>query len=226
MNPPPFSTQVAEVAPAVPEQRRRGHGGCVPGDRIVRQVHGIDAWCAALTSRQELLLGPGGSRNGRLNGARRLDVLHRAQEALVAMTARGLARDPSPTQYGARTAVVAHSHPWFRDRVCALLTAHGLEIVVCTDNGADALGAIIAEQCDLVIVGDRLAMMTGVDLLAEATLFSPSSVRIVQGDGERSVDLLAAGAHAVLPRSVPAAALVERVAHLLALAAAGLGVMS
>lgn len=144
--------------------------------------------------REALLSGPGGSRDDRMDGARRLAVLRRTHAAVAASAARELARLPAPMRRPAPTAVVAHHHPWFRDKACALLAEHGFKVLERTENGADALGAIIAEQPDLVLVGDRLTMMTGADLLSETALFSPLSVRLAQADQ--------AGAHAVLLRQL------------------------
>ena len=202
------------VPPSPPPARRRGNA--LSGDRIVRQVAGIVAWNAAMRLRREFLGSADGSQDGQLGRVRRLEVLRRTHEAIVAATARELARDPSPMLAAGPTAVVAHSHQWFGDKVCELLAAHGFDIVERTDNAADALGAIVAEQPDLVLVGDRLAMMTGADLLADTALFSPLSVRVAQADDHHA--LQAAGAHTVLPRQVAPADIANDAARLVAAA--------
>lgn len=209
----PSATPVDEASSgAVPAQRRR----CLapmPCGRIVRQVDGIDAWNRA--RRQEALRGSsGGSRDEQLDRARRLDVLRRTHAAVLAATARELVRPPAPMLWAAPTVVVAHHHLWFRDTVCALLAEHGFDVLERTDNGADALGAIIAEQPDLVLVGDRLAMMTGADLLSETARFSPLSVRLAQADLAGTSTLTANGADPVLLRQVPLADLVDDAARL------------
>lgn len=43
-------------------------------------------------------------------------------------------------------AVVAHHHEWFVDKVSEGLRDAGVHVVGSTDNGADALGMVVAEQ--------------------------------------------------------------------------------
>lgn len=74
-----------------------------------------------------------------------------------------------------------------------------------TDNGADALGVVIAEQPDVLFIGDRLAMTTAPALLAEAALFAPRTVLVAQSEHGEERALLHAGACAVLPRLLPTA---------------------
>ena len=62
-------------------------------------------------------------------------------------------------------------------RLAALLEEHGVLVLDSTDDGADALGAVVAEQPDIVLSGDRLAMMSGQVLLDETRLFSPQTRR-------------------------------------------------
>ena len=208
---------------AKPTRSRLGAGPSAPaelsaplGARIARQVHGIDAWLASVRLRTSVLA-PGSSAAGAApDAARRSEVLRRTTAAMAAMTARELARAPGPLRLAVPTAVVAHSHEWFADTVCALLASHGFDVVERTDDAAQALGAVIAEQPDLVLVGARLAAMTGAELLAETALFSPLSVRIAQADEEQAPALAAAGAAAVMPRHLPPADVADDAARLVA----------
>jgi CheY-like chemotaxis protein len=186
----------------------------LPVERIARQVRGIDTWTTARRLREELLTGAGVSRDEQMARARRLDVLRRTQAAIIETTARRLAQEPSQVWSTTPTVVVAHRHPWFLDRVCTLLAGQGVEVVTRTDNGADALGAVVAEQPDLLLVGDRLAMMTCADLLSEAALFSPRTARVAQTEHED--DVVAAVADAVFARRIPPADVVDHLARLVA----------
>lgn len=46
-------------------------------------------------------------------------------------------------------------------------------VLVSTDNVAEALGAVVAEEPDIVLVGGRPAVMHGRALLAECRLHAP-----------------------------------------------------
>lgn len=78
------------------------------------------------------------------------------------------------------TAVIAHRHAWFTDRLAMLLGGYGVTVLECTDNGAEALGAVIAEQPDVLLVGDRLEMMPGHELLAQARLHAGNTLLAAQ----------------------------------------------
>lgn len=186
----------------------------LPADRILRQVQSIDAWNAAYRLRKQSLLGAAASREDRLEVACRLDALQRTHAAVAKVAERRLATEPGPMLTAVPTAVVAHGHPWFADKVCALLSQHGAEIVGRTDNGADALGAVIAEQPDLLLVGDRLAMTTGADLLSDAALFSPRTVTVAHANGEHAPFLQAAGADEAFLRQHPPADVAHGAARL------------
>lgn len=73
-----------------------------------------------------------------------------------------------------------------------------------TDNGADAVGLVVAEQPDLVLVEDTLAMLPGLEVIREVRRFSPDTVVVAQAAyGDRVGQLLDAGATTVITRSVP-----------------------
>jgi CheY-like chemotaxis protein len=77
------------------------------------------------------------------------------------------------------------------------------------ENGAEALGVVVAEQPDVLLTGDRLAMMTGWDLLAQARLYAPGTVLAVQASDEQQADSHAALADAVFLRHVPPAVVAD-----------------
>ena len=89
-----------------------------------------------------------------------------------------------------------------------------MSVLVCTDNGAEALGAIVTEQPDLVLVGDPLAMMSGRTLLAEAALYSPSSLLAAQAPDQDQADALGDAADAVFLRCHPPAVVADSLVQL------------
>lgn len=149
-----------------------------PGDRVVRQVRAIDAWNARRREQEEQLRACV-SRDERLGVARRVDALHRAHQAIAAMTADELAQEQALRPL-VPTAVIAHRHAWFADKLAVLLAARGVHVIACTENGADALGAVVAGQPDLVLAGDRLVMISGDQLLTETRLHAPGATRALQ----------------------------------------------
>ena len=64
-----------------------------------------------------------------------------------------------------------------------------MTVLVSTDNAADALGVVIAEQPDIVLVGDRLAMLPVDVLLTQVRRFAPDALLAVAAS-----DLQRAGA--------------------------------
>lgn len=178
------ATRAPTAAEIIPAQARP-YRTVSPGDWVLRQVQAVDAWNAARRLRESLLDGAGGSRLGREVASRHADVLRRTHAAIVSRTAGELAGPVGPMLFHTPTAVVAHRHAWFAEKVTGLLEAQGVTVVECTDNGADALGAIVAEQPDVVLVGERLEMMTGQTLLSETHVFAPCTLRTVQADNQR-----------------------------------------
>lgn len=176
-----------------------------PAERTLRQVQGIDAWNADRRVREDLHPAGCDSRDYRQDASRRLDILRRTHQAFVSRTAKGLAASGEDlTRSRALTVIIAHRHARFVQNVTAALMAHGVTVLVSTDNGPDALGAVVAEQPDVVLVGDQLAMMTGDDLLAETRLFAPLTVRAVQVNGQQQPDVRAAEVDALfLPHHPP-----------------------
>lgn len=145
-------------------------------DRLVRQIQNTDAWITARREREQALNAPGLSRNQRMEADRELEVLRRTHDAIKGRCARGLANQVEWMRPPGPTAVIAHRHAWFVDRLVQLLGRYGVTVLECTDNGAQALGAVIAEQPDVLLVGDGLAMMPGRALLAQARLHAENTL--------------------------------------------------
>jgi CheY-like chemotaxis protein len=184
---------------------------------VTRQVEAIDAWNVAREQRQALYETPrGGTREARLDAARRLDVLRRVHEAMLARTGDFLARHPGPLQWPLpRRAVVAHRQEWFVNQTTAALREHGITAVAATDNGADALGFVVAEQPDLLLVEDKLVMLSGIELVAEAAIFAPHTIVAAQVRNNDDVaSMLDAGARLAFARQVPPADMAKALAEM------------
>jgi CheY-like chemotaxis protein len=175
--------------------------------RLVRQIEAIDVWNRVRREREHALRTSSSSREARMDVDRRVDVLHRAHGALLEHTASVLAADPSPMVLPALgSAVIAHGHEWFVRKVSEALSAQGVTVVVAGGNGADALGVVVAEQPDLLLVGETLAMLTGEELVAEAAALAPQTAVVAQvQQGDRVGRMLEAGARTAFARQVPPA---------------------
>ena len=194
----------AGLSPTFPGQSRR-HITASVENRIVRQVEAIDAWNCARRKRQAALDRVSMSRLDREAADRQAEAMSRTQQAIATCTARGLAREAVPMVLPRATAVIAHRHAWFAEKVAALLAGHGVNVVGWTDNGAEALGFVIAEQPSIVLAGDRLAMIPGDVLLSEVRLFAPATLRALQVSDPQQADAWRTRADAVFLRQHPPA---------------------
>ncbi|MEX2291259.1 MAG: hypothetical protein WD794_13160 [Mycobacteriales bacterium] len=191
-----------------------------PTDRIVRQVLAVDAWIAARRDLERQLRAPGRSRDERMDVERQVEALRRTHDAIKGCCARGLDAEIEPFHQPGPTAVVAHRHPWFAEKLSLNLGVLGVAVLACTDNGPEALGAVLAEQPDVLLAGDRLAMMTGMDFLAECRVYAPETLLAVQASDEQQADAHRALSDTVFLRHVPPAAVAEALVALLQIAAA------
>lgn len=191
-----------------------------PRDEVelsVAQLRALSTWHEAHRAAQDAARERAGSREHRMDQDRRLDVLRAQHAALVRCTEQALLRAGWPIRDAVPLrAVVAHRNEWFRERVCGELQRHGVVVVHRTDNGAEAVGTSVAEQPDLVLVEDRLALQPGPDVVREVRRYAPWAVVAAQVATDDGVpDLLAAGAHAAFPRRVPPAEVADELARLL-----------
>jgi CheY-like chemotaxis protein len=195
-----------------------------PATLVARQVEAIDAWNVAREQRQALYEAPRGvAREARLDAARRLDVLRRVHEAMLARTGDFLARRPGPLQWPLpRRAVIAHRQEWFVNQLNTALREHGITAVAATDNGADALGIVVAEQPDLLLVEDKLVMLSGIELVAESAIFAPHTVVAAQVRSNDDIaSMLDAGAGLAFARQLPPADVAKALAEMVNGPAAG-----
>ena len=189
---------------------------CPPNERdlVARQLEAVDAFHRArrLAERTERVAGR--SREMRLDASRRLDVLRREHDALVARSQQQLTSSLRKAPPGCRV-VLAHRNEWFVGVVADLVRARGLDVVAELDNGADAVGTVVAEQPDLLLVEDALAMLPGEQVVREVVKFSPSTLVVAQvAYGDRVGDLLDAGADAVVTRQVPPREVAQKMCEL------------
>ena len=176
-------------------------------DELLRaQLAAIDAWNAA---RHKALAEDvvARSRELRIDVARRVEVIRQEHQALLARTLHHLRT--SARLVGTRRvprAVVVHRNEWFRDRVMRGLGDGGVEVVASLDNGADGVGVVIADQPDLLLVEDKLAMVDGAEVIRKALIYSPHTISAAQvADDEGIASLLDAGARTAFTRRVPPA---------------------
>ena len=169
------------------------------------QISAIDRWNSARRVAEAAAQSAARSREARLDLSRRMDISRREHAALVSRTddhLRASARTLATT--APRRAVLVHRHEWFRERVARSLHERGIHVVAQLDNGADAVGVVIAEQPDLLLVEDSLAMLSGEEVLRSVSTYAPATVSAAQvAHDDRMGALLDAGAHAVWVRRVP-----------------------
>jgi hypothetical protein len=145
------------------------------------------------------------SREMRMDVARSLEVLRREHDAVVARAHEQLRVTGSLLQGTAeRRVVIAHRNEWFVGKVAHALRDRGLLVVAQVDNGADAVGIAVAEQPDLLVVEDTLAMVPGEQVVRDVREYCPHTLVAAQvAHGDRVGTLLQAGAAAVFTRQVP-----------------------
>ena len=173
---------------------------------MLDQLRGIEAWTRAHPVAVDDLQ-PGISREQRLDLARRRDVVARQREALLTWTARQLRDSGEPLHSLAPVRVVlAHRNAWFRSKVVAGLQDSGISVVAEPENGADAVGIVVAEQPDVLLLEDKLPMVSGLELCREVPRWAPRTVLAVQVAEEWQVGpFLEAGAATVFTRRTPPA---------------------
>jgi CheY-like chemotaxis protein len=181
-----------------------------------QQLHAVARFHRARHMREEAAAAAARSRELRMDAARSMDVLRRQHQAVVAHAHEQLrASGQLLCTTAERRVVVAHRNEWLVGKVVRGLEERGVQVVARTDNGADAVGLVVAEQPDLVLVEDTLAMLPGVDVIREVRRFSPETVVVAQAaHGDRVGQLLDAGATTVFTRSIPPQELTRSVLRL------------
>ncbi|MCW2599811.1 MAG: transcriptional regulator [Frankiales bacterium] len=190
----------------------------VSGERTVLgllqdRIDGLTAWHTAARSRELADRARKDSRELRLDARRRLEALHRVNDALITRSEAATAEAERRLDVSTPRAVVIHRQAWMREKLAAGLVQEGLLVVAVVEDGADGLGICIAEQPDVVVLEDRLPSMTSLDVLRALRQFAPRTVVTAQVESDASTrPLIDAGATAVFSRRVPPALLCQEVA--------------
>lgn len=152
-----------------------------------------------------------------MDSARQLDVVRRQHEALVSRAHEQLRRsDELLRGTAARRAVLAHRNEWFGGKVAQMIEDHGIAVVARIDNGSDAIGVAVAEQPDLLLVEDTLAMVPGEQVVREVREYSPETLITAHvGHRDRVGLFLDGGAAHVFTRRVPPVDVVNGMARLI-----------
>jgi CheY-like chemotaxis protein len=186
-------------------------------DLFRQQLAAIERWHAARRATQEAAQRTTASREARMDLARRLDVIRAEHRAIVERTDAQLRSSVELLRRATpRRAILVHRSSWFTDKVLSDLGLRHIEVVATLTNGAEAVGAVIAEQPDLLLVEDSLPMMSGEDVVREVRRFAPlTRIGAQVAYDDRIAAMLEAGAHSACTRRVPPADVAAALAGLL-----------
>lgn len=171
--------------------------------RLVRQLYALDAWNAFRQQRERQLTAADLSRDEQMFARFEIESMLRTHAAVLERVALALASAGDGAGSPSPTVVIAHRSLWFGDRVRQALEASGMQVLECTDNGAAALGVIIAEQPDCVFASDRLAMVSGEQLVAQATWYAPLTQLFVHAEESPEASFQRAGCVVLTSRHRP-----------------------
>lgn len=178
---------------------------------VQAQLAAIESYNKARRASEAAAASTGMTREMRLDLSRRMEARRREQAAVIARADQHL--HESGQVLGAREgvrAVIAHRNAWLRDKVAARLGEHGVIVVGAFEDGADASGAMVVEQAELLLVEDRLPTLPGVDVVRRVRAFSPLTVvgaHVLDSSGVPP--FTDAGAQAVFTRRVPPAEIAD-----------------
>lgn len=170
---------------------------------IAQQLGAIDSWHRSHVAQQVSSVPR--SREARMDASRRLEVLQRQHAAMVSRADFQL-RTSGDVLYRrpVARAVVVHRQEWFLNKVTTGLRLAGIDVIAGLDNGADAVGAVIAEQPDLLLVEDHLPMQSGEEVIRLSRIYAPDTLVAAQvAYDDRIPVVLEAGAKTAFTRRVP-----------------------
>lgn len=194
------STTLAHSAKQVPAWRPR-----TQLDLTAQQLQAITRFNDARRMAESAAAAVARSREMRMDVTRSLEVLRREHDAVVRRAHEQLRLTGALLQETPdRRVVIAHRNEWFVGKVACALQDRGFVVVAQVDNGADAIGIAVAEQPDLLMVEDTLAMVPGEQVVRDVRSYCPDTLVAAQvAHGDRVGPLLHAGAAAVFTRQVP-----------------------
>jgi CheY-like chemotaxis protein len=197
----------------LPVSRRRSEF-----DVTSAQLAAIDEFNKLYRLARQDAVAPKMTREGRLDADRRLDIVRREHEALVVRAQAQLSDCVAHRErVMTRRAVVAHRHAWFTEKVTTALEAEGFTVVNAGGNGADAVGTAAADQPDVVLLEDKLAMLPGEDVVRQLRTLCPGTLIAVQTEhGGLLGGFLDGGASTAFTRQVPPAEIVATLLQLIA----------
>jgi CheY-like chemotaxis protein len=213
MVPAPDQTPTADAAPQLtPSPTPRSDL-----DLARQQLAAIDHWHAVRRTARAAAEDGATSREARMDLARRLAVVRAEHSAIVERTDVQLRASVELLQRAApRRAIVVHRNAWFADKLANDLALRSISVVATLSNGAQAVGAVVAEQPDLLLVEDSLPMLSGEDVVREARAFAPlTRIGAQVAYDDRIGAMLEAGAHSAYTRRVPPADVAAALADLL-----------
>lgn len=164
-------------------------------DLALAQLAGIELWLSAAHAGA---LDPAG--------------LDRQRRALAARTSEQLALAGSPLQPRLpRRLVLGHRNDWFAKKLERALCGTGLLLVSRVRDADEAVGCVVAEQPDLLLVEDRLPGLATVALVQDVLRYSRHcAVGVQVQDGDRAGRLLDAGVAYVWHRQVSPAEVAQQ----------------
>lgn len=195
------------------ERQRRPYG-----DVVADQLRAMDAFHRARAATEQAPKSKRMTREMRMDLARRRNVVRRQHEALVRRTDEQL-RASCDLLYSStdRCAVIDHAEAWFSGRLERRLEEQGVRVLARVDCGAQAVGVAVAEQADVLLVGDRLQMVCTQDVVRQLKPLAPHTVLAAQVPYADDIpSLLDAGAEAVFSRRLPPEEVADELARLIA----------
>ena len=186
-------------------------------DLMKAQLAAIDAWNKAQRSAEAAAESGTLTREMRLDLNRRMEARRREQQALLARADAQLRESGGVlSSTVVPRAVLAHRNAWLRDTVAKRLELRGITVVGEFEDGAEAVGTVVVEQPDLVLVEDRLPTLSGPEVVRRVRTFAPTAVVGAQClDDAGMRELVEAGAQAVFTRRIPPADIADQLAQCL-----------
>jgi len=171
------------------------------------QLQALESWHRARRLAERAAEVTTASRESRMDLDRRLEVIRAQHQAIIERTEHQLRSSVRlMRELPPRRAVIAHRNEWFASKLTADLETHGVEVLARLENGAEAVGLSVAEQPDLLVVEDRLAMLSGEDVVREVRQYAPETLIAAQVAYEDRIGaLLEAGADRAYTRRMPPA---------------------